>query len=507
MVSDATRWVVSSTGDKQQATSPFPGVTLEAVPMSSTADVVSAVHQVRAVQRQWAARPLRDRRRVLHAAHRILLGDTENILDTIQAETGKARGHAVEELLHAAMNAGHVAKAAHRELRPARVAGMFPLMTRVRVHRVPKGVVGVITPWNYPFSLAFSDAVAAIAAGNAVVIKPDSQTVGSVLRAVEVLYEAGIPDGLVSVVVGDGPIIGGALIDEVDYVCFTGSTVTGRVVAERAAKRLIGCSLELGGKNPMIVCADADIDRLMDIAVHACFTSAGQLCVSTERMYVHRDIYDRVVDGLVSRVSSLQLGARPGWGYDVGSLTTAAQRDRVTTAIDRAVGQGARVAVGGSVRGEVGPLVVEPTVLTDVRPDMDIATREVFGPVVFVTPVDSIAQAVELANASTMGLSASVITRDVANGRRIAAQLACGSVNINDGFAAAFGSIAAPMGGMRESGLGRRHGADGLLRFTEPQTVAQQRMVWPTPQWGVSGQQWSRLMVRSLRLLKALRLR
>lgn len=507
MVSGAARAVVSSTGVLQTATSPFPGVDLEPVPVSSPADVLAAVHTARAAQREWAARRPVERRRILRAAHHMLLGDCERILDTIQSETGKARGHAVEELLHAALNAGHLSRVMRRALRPDRRRGMLPLLTRIRVHHVPKGVVGVITPWNYPFSLSLSDSLAAIAAGNAVVVKPDDQTVWSVLRGVELLHAAGVPDGLVTVVVGDGPTIGGALIDAVDYVCFTGSTATGRVVAERAARRLIGCSLELGGKNPMIVCADADVERLTDVAMQACFSSAGQLCVSTERMYVHTDVYSKVVDRLVARVSQLRLGAELGWGYDIGSLTTAAQRDRVMTAIDRAVGQGARIATGGSVRSDVGPLVVEPTVLTDVRPDMDVAVNEVFGPVMFVTPVDSVAQAIELANASPYGLSASVFTRDVAVGRDIAEQLRCGSVNLNDGFAAAFGSVDAPMGGMGDSGLGRRHGVEGLLRFTEPQTLAHQRLVWATPQWGLSAERWAQVMIGMLRVMRVLRLR
>jgi succinate-semialdehyde dehydrogenase/glutarate-semialdehyde dehydrogenase len=265
--------------------------------------------------------------------------------------------------------------------------------------------------------------------------------------------------------------------------------------------------LELGGKNPMIVCADADINRLMDIAIHSCFTSAGQLCVSTERMYVHRDIYDDVVQRLVARVSSLKVEARMGWGYDVGSLTTVAQRDRVLAAIDTAVAQGARIEIGGHARADIGALVVMPTILTGVTADMGISHEEVFGPVVFITPFDDVNQAIAMANDSPYGLSASVITRDRAAGEAIAAKIQCGSVSVNDGFGATFGSVAAPMGGMGDSGLGRRHGPEGLMRFTEPQTIAAQRLLWATPPWRMTVRTWGRVMAIALKVMKAIRLR
>jgi succinate-semialdehyde dehydrogenase/glutarate-semialdehyde dehydrogenase len=450
---------------------------------------------------------VRERARIIRNVHDIVLRDNSEILDAIQRETGKARAHAMEEIFHVAMNSAYIGRTASRTLRTQRRPGLFPLLTRTRVRAVPKGVVGVITPWNYPFTLSLSDALAALAAGNSVVIKPDEQTAWSALHAVEVLGRAGLPEGVASVVVGDGRTIGGALIDEVDYVCFTGSTATGRVVAERAARRLIGTSLELGGKNPMIVCADADIDRFLDIAVHACFTSAGQLCVSTERMYVHRDIYEEVVSRLVSRVESLKVDARLGWGYDVGSLTTIAQRDRVLEAVNNAVEQGATIATGGYARADIGALVVMPTVLTNVTPSMAISHQEVFGPVVFVTPFDDINQAIAMANDSPYGLSASVITKNASTGEAIAAKIHSGSVNVNDGFGATFGSVSAPMGGVGDSGLGRRHGPEGMLRFTEAQTISTQRLLWPTPPFGMSPKTWSRVMSAALRILKAMHIR
>lgn len=500
-------YVVASTGEQATASSPFPDVVLHAVPLSSPTDVAAAVRQVADAQSQWQTASLRRRRRILRAVHRILLTDNQRIVDVIQQETGKARGHALDEVMHAAVHAAFLARGLRRALQPRRRPGLFPLLTRVRVHRVPKGVVGVITPWNYPFTLTMSDALAALAAGNGVVIKPDVQTVWSALHAVDVMCRAGVPSALVRVVVGDGPTIGGALIDSVDHVCFTGSTGTGRLVAQRAAGRLIDCSLELGGKNPMIVCADANLDQAVDIAVHACFTAAGQLCVSTERIYVHQDRHDEFVRRLVERVERLTVGAKVGWGYEVGSLATAAAKERVMAAISGAVAEGADIAVGGTARPDLGPWVVMPTVLTGVTPDFQIATSEVFGPVVYVTAVRDIDEAVQLANDSPYGLSASVITRDFRAGRAIASQLACGSVNVNDGFAASFGSVAAPMGGMRESGIGRRHGIEGIQRFTQPQTVAVQWLLRATPQWGVSPATWGTGMARMLRVMRAVRLR
>ncbi|MSZ33199.1 MAG: aldehyde dehydrogenase family protein [Actinobacteria bacterium] len=487
--------------------SPFPGVTIESVPESSKQDVALAVAKARKAQTAWANTEVSNRVKILDRFHKLLIENQDELLTTIQAETGKSRFHAADEILGLAMITAHYAKIGKRALAPKRRAGALPIFTKTYVLSQPKGVIGIISPWNYPLVLSICDALPAILAGNTVVVRPDSQTPWSAIRGLNLLRQAGLPEDVITIVTGDGNTTGTALIDEVDYVCFTGSTKTGKIVAAQAGARLIGASLELGGKNPMIVCADANLDTFLEVAIRGCFTSAGQLCVSIERMYIHDSIYEKFLAAFVARVKELMLGAQLGWGYDVGSLATDALANRVTEAISTAVAQGAKVETGGKLRTDIGPNVYEPTVLTGVTKGMKISTEEVFGPCVYVQPFSSTEEAIALANDSIYGLSASVITSNARNGRQIAEQLRSGSVNINEGFAAAYGSVAAPMGGMGQSGLGRRHGIEGLLRFTQPQTIARQRWISIGPKFGFDEEQWTKLLGKSLLILKRLRIR
>ena len=487
--------------------SPFPGVTIESVPESSKQDVALAVAKARKAQTAWANTEVSNRVKILDRFHKLLIENQDELLTTIQAETGKSRFHAADEILGLAMITAHYAKIGKRALAPKRRAGALPIFTKTYVLSQPKGVIGIISPWNYPLVLSICDALPAILAGNTVVVRPDSQTPWSAIRGLNLLRQAGLPEGVMTIVTGDGNTTGTALIDEVDYVCFTGSTNTGKIVAAQAGARLIGASLELGGKNPMIVCADANLETFLEVAVRGCFTSAGQLCVSIERMYIHESIYEKFLSALVEKVKELKLGAQLGWGYDVGSLVTDALVNRVSDAVSTAVSQGAKIETGGKLRTDIGPNVYEPTVLTGVTKDMKISTEEVFGPCVYVQPFSSTEEAIALANDSIYGLSASVITSNARNGRLIAEQLRSGSVNINEGFAAAYGSVAAPMGGMGQSGLGRRHGIEGLLRFTQPQTIARQRWISIGPKFGFDEEQWTKLLGKSLLILKRLRIR
>ena len=487
--------------------SPFPGVTIESVPESSKQDVALAVANARKAQTAWANTEVSHRVKILDRFHKLLIENQDELLTTIQAETGKSRFHAADEILGLAMITAHYAKIGKRALAPKRRAGALPIFTKTYVLSQPKGVIGIISPWNYPLVLSICDALPAILAGNTVVVRPDSQTPWSAIRGLNLLRQAGLPEDVITIVTGDGNTTGTALIDEVDYVCFTGSTKTGKIVAAQAGARLIGASLELGGKNPMIVCADANLETFLEVAVRGCFTSAGQLCVSIERMYIHESIYEKFLSAFVEKVKELKLGAQLGWGYDVGSLVTDALVNRVSDAASTAVAQGAKVETGGKLRTDIGPNVYEPTVLTGVTKDMKISTEEVFGPCVYVQPFSSTEEAIALANDSIYGLSASVITSNARNGRQIAEQLRSGSVNINEGFAAAYGSVAAPMGGMGQSGLGRRHGIEGLLRFTQPQTIARQRWISIGPKFGFDEEQWTKLLGKSLLILKRLRIR
>jgi succinate-semialdehyde dehydrogenase/glutarate-semialdehyde dehydrogenase len=494
--------VHSSSGDSRPTYAPFTGQPLAHVPLSTPSDVASAAAIARATQATWAATDLRRRAEVLLNLHDLVLDRQRDIIDLVQWESGKARKHAFEEVAHVAMTARYYARTARRHLDSTSRLGLYPGLTRVRVNRVPKGVVGIISPWNYPFTMALSDGLPALLAGNAIVHKPDSQTVLSALLGVELLEEAGMPADAWQIVSGPGPTLGPALIDNSDYICFTGSTRTGRTVAARAAERLVGCSLELGGKNPMLVLRDAGVARAAEGAVRACFSSAGQLCVSMERMYIADEIYDRFVEAFVKRVESMRLAADFSYETDMGSLISQAQLDTVTTHVSDAVAKGARVLTGGKARPDVGPLFYEPTVLDRVDPRMNCFDNETFGPVVSLYRFTDEADAIERANQGSYGLSASIYSRDVERARALARRIRCGTVNINEAYGASFGSIDAPMGGMRESGLGRRQGPEGIHRYTEPQAVAAQRLVRFAPMLGMSDETYVKLQTSALRLLK-----
>ncbi len=389
-------------------------------------------------------------------------------------ESGKSRRSAFEEVADVAILTRHYARRGPRYLADRRAPGMLPVLTGTRVHRRPVGVVGVIAPWNYPLTLAFAEAVPALVAGNAVVLKPDPQTTLSALWGAELLEEAGLPGDLFLVVAGGGDV-GAAVTDHVDHIAFTGSTATGRKVAARAGERLIGATLELGGKNPLYVAADADVRAAARGAVRACFSNSGQLCVSVERLVLHEDVADAFLDEFVPLVREMRLGAGLDYSADMGSLTSRAQLDRVVAHVEDAIARGARVLAGGVHRADIGPWFYAPTVLDDVPDDAACAREETFGPVVSVRRVASDDEAVRVMNDSEFGLNASVWTRDVARGRRIAARVEAGTVNVNDGYSAAWGSVGAPMGGFKASGLGRRHGREGIEALTEAQTISVQR--------------------------------
>jgi succinate-semialdehyde dehydrogenase/glutarate-semialdehyde dehydrogenase len=466
-------------------------------------DVARAYELARAAQADWGSRPLAERARVLLRLHDLVLGRQDEVLDLVQLETGKSRRHAFEEVVDVALNARHYARVARRELSPARHPGLVPGLSQVRELRHPKGVVGIVSPWNYPLTLAVSDALPAFVAGNAVVHKPDTQTALTALWVRELAVEAGLPPQLWQVVVGDGPVVGRAVVDGGDFICFTGSTAVGREVAERCSRRLVGCSLELGGKNPMIVLADADLPRAAEAAVRDCFTGAGQLCVSIERMYLVDAVHDAFLDRFLERVRRLRLGPALDYSVDIGSMLSQAQLDRAAAHVDDAVSKGATVLTGGRPRPDIGPLFYEPTVVTGVTPDMALYREETFGPVVAVTAVADEEQALREANDCEHGLHAAVWTRDVARGRRLAERIETGTVSINETYGASWGATAAPMGGRKDSGLGRRHGREGLLKYTEPQTVAVQRLVGFAPPDWMPFDQWARGFTTALRAMKA----
>ncbi|MBI5311227.1 MAG: succinate-semialdehyde dehydrogenase (NADP(+)) [Actinobacteria bacterium] len=493
---------VRATGDAEPIAvhNPFDGAPIGAVPRCRPEDVLAAAARARAAQPAWAALSYRARGRVLARFHDLLLRRQSEILDIIQLENGKTRIQAFEEVMGTANAAAHYAYAARSYLRPRRRAGAMPLLTSTREIRRPRGLVGFITPWNYPLTMGMTDALAALAAGNAVLIKPDHQTPYSVMWAVGLLEQAGLPPDVATVVTGDGPELGPPIVESVDYLMFTGSTRVGRLLAARAGERLIECSMELGGKNAMLVLKDADLDRTVRGAVTGSFSNAGQLCIAMERIYVHRSLHDEFVERFAQRVGQLRLGGGLDWGSDVGPLISAQQLERVTAHVEDAVENGATVRAGGRARPDVGPLFFEPTVLTGVTAKATCFAEETFGPVVSVYEFDDLDSAIEQINDVSYGLNASVWTRDARSGARIAARIEAGTVNVNEPYAAAFGSTAAPMGGMKQSGMGRRHGAYGIQKYTESQTIAVQRLLPVSPPMDWNGQLYARAMTSVLAL-------
>ncbi|MGW2052060.1 succinic semialdehyde dehydrogenase [Streptomyces sp. NPDC001858] len=486
---------------------PMTGEILAELPESTPHDVEVAFGRAREAQREWASLPVRKRAAVLLRFHDLLLDGQDEALDLIQAETGKARLHAHEEVQGVAVVARHYGYKAPAYLRPQRHLGAYPVLTKVTQWHHPRGVVGQIVPWNYPLELSLGDALPALVAGNAVVTKPDTQSALTPLWARKLLIQAGLPADVWQIVIGDGRVVGSAVVDQADYVSFTGSVRTGREVAARAAARLVGASLELGGKNALLVLADADLDKAVEGAVRTCFSSAGQLCLSTERIFVHSSVAAAFLERFVSRTKSLTLGTSLSYGVGMGSLAGRRQLETVSRHVDQAVSEGAAVLTGGKPRPDVGPFFYEPTVLDGVEPTMAVHAEETFGPVVSVYRFTDEDEVIARVNATPYGLNSSVWTKDTRRGERIATRLQSGTANVNEGYTSAHGSVRAPMGGMKDSGLGRRHGLEGILNYTESQTVATQRILPLAPSLGMDDRQYAAFISLSLRVMKTLRLR
>ncbi|PSP99966.1 succinic semialdehyde dehydrogenase [Halobacteriales archaeon QS_4_70_19] len=445
------------------------------LPACQETDVREAFERAREAQESWAERPVSEREEIVLDFHDLVLDHDDELLDVVQVETGKSRRHAHEGVMDVAINARHYGHRAEDYLARERREAGVPGAQKTWEHHHPVGVVGMITPWNYPLSLTASDAIPALLAGNAVVIKPAPDTPYSALKAKALLEEAGLPADLFQIVPGYGPEIGDPLIEECDYFGFTGSSDTGSLVAAKAGEHLTKCSLELGGKNPAIVCEDADIDKAVEGLVRGCFTNAGQICISIERLYVHESVRDEFVEKFVAATEALELGATYDYSVDVGCLIHEEHLEKVEEHVEDARTRGATVECGGTARPDLGPTFYEPTVLTDVPEESLPCCEETFGPVVGIYEFSDEEEAIERANDSEYGLNGSVWTEDYDRGVDIAFQVECGTVNVNEGYAAAFAAVDAPMGGMKKSGIGRRHGDEGIMKYTESQNVTLQK--------------------------------
>jgi acyl-CoA reductase-like NAD-dependent aldehyde dehydrogenase len=437
--------------------------------------VAAKARELRLFQPEWDALGAKGRKAWLLKYQDWVLDNGEHIIDVIQSETGKPRAEASLEPPAATDGLNYWARNAEKFLANTHPAPHNPLIKVKRlttVHR-PYPLVGVITPWNFPFVIPALDVVPALAAGAAVLVKPSEVTPLSAVEFVRGWREIGAPPVL-ALATGYGET-GAAVIAHADYVQFTGSTATGRKVAVACAQRLVPYSLELGGKDPALVLADADLERAANGIAWGGVFNSGQACVGVERVYVEAPVYDEFVAKLTEKVSRLNQGHDDRrYRFDVGAMATAAQRDIVARHVDEAVAAGARVTTGGKPTG-VGTFF-QPTVLTNVDQSMTVMTEETFGPTLPVVKVADEHEAIRLANDTSYGLSATVWTRDKARGERVARQLEAGAVNVNDVMSNLF-SYALPMAGWKNSGVGLRNGgADGLLKYCRPQAITAPRI-------------------------------
>ena len=493
-----------ASGDCTVVRSPFVEDALGAVGNGTEADVDEAFRIARSAQKDWAAKPVADRVKAMEQFHKSVVKRQDLLADLVQLETGKDRTAAFDEVLDVLNNARYYANNAAGFLSTKRRAGAFPVITSTKEQRFPKGVVGQISPWNYPLALGVSDAIPALLAGNAVVAKPDSTTPFSAIIAKKLLTNAGLPHDVFQIVTGSGKVVGQAIAQQCDYLMFTGSTATGKLLGKVVGERLVGYSAELGGKNPMIIAPDADIEAHIDTIATACFSNSGQLCVSIERIYVPDEVFDRFIGAFSEATKRIKLGSGLNWNYQMGSLINQNQLDTVQRFVDDAVAKGATVVSGGKPRPDLGPFFFEPTVLTDVSEDADLLTQEVFGPVVYVQRVADTEEAIRLANSTNYGLNASVFgAPDTA--WEIAEQVHAGGVTINDGYAATWASVSTPLGGVKESGVARRHGPEGLTKYTEVKNISQQRIMPMRGPKQMPRRYYGELMTTALDLGKKLR--
>lgn len=485
---------------------PASGEVLRQFESAGDADVGKAVSSARAAHPGWRAAGIRRRIEIVHAFQDLLYQKKSDVARLISREAGKPYGEALTTEVMVVLEAARfLIDHAYSLLRDERLDhGSLVTKTKTgRISREPYGVIGIISPWNYAFSIPATETLAALVAGNAVVLKPSDFTSLCGLKLEELLHEAGVPKDVFQVVVGDGAS-GAALVhSQIDKLIFTGSVATGKRVAQTAAERLLPVVLELGGKDPMLVLADADIDVASSGAVWGAFVNAGQTCLSVERCYVDRKIYDRFVEACAEKTRRLRVGEGMKPNTDVGPLIHARQLQIVETHVQDAVTRGARVIEGGKPLTQLGPNFYAPTVLADVHHEMRIMREETFGPVLPIMPFDTEQEAIRLANDSDYGLAGSVWTSNRSHGEEMAAQIEAGTVMVND-VVSCFAISEAPHGGVKASGIGRTHGRFGLEEMVRVKYVDSDRLPFMKKVWWYGyGPEFSRSMERFLDLLFA----
>ena len=441
------------------------------IEVQNAADAAAAVERARKAQIDWSALSVGERSRYLLRTLQVLLDRQDEVIDTVIKETGKARTEALQMEVYAVGDAlNFYAKNAESILRTEKrkLHGMLRFMKRLRVVYRPLGVVAVISPWNGPFVLAMNPCLQALVSGNAVILKPSEVTPFSGLLAADIFTEAGLPEGLFQVLTGDGETGAALCRAGVDKVAFTGSVATGRKVAVSCAEQLIPCTLELGGKDAMIVCDDINLDTAAAGAVGGAFMNTGQYCCGTERVYVMDSVADEFTDKVVERVSALRQGAEGE--FDVGAIFWPKQLEIIESHVQDAVERGARVLAGGRRNPDLQGLFYEPTVLVDVDHEMRIMREETFGPVLPIMRVADEEEALALANDSEYGLGGNVWTRDSAKGIRLAERMQTGSVCVND-MTMTYGVQEAPFGGLKASGVGQVNGETGLRGYCHAEPI------------------------------------
>jgi acyl-CoA reductase-like NAD-dependent aldehyde dehydrogenase len=452
---------------------PATGQLIRTIPVMGEAELATMAARARSAQPGWAALGFNGRAEVMHRARRWMLDNAEKVLETVVSETGKTWEDAqLADLLYTVTALNFWAKEAEKYLADEHVPSWnnpIAIGKKLVLRYEPFGLVGVIGPWNYPIANSFGDCIPALMAGNSVILKPSEITPLSSLLMEEVMRDCGMPADVFQVATGDGAT-GAALIAQVDCVMFTGSSRTGKAVMKAAADALIPCYLELGGKDPMIVCADADIERAANAATFYSMNNGGQVCISVERVYVEEPVYDEFVRHVTDNVRQLRQGEPLSEGsVDVGAVIFPPQIDIIDAHVKDAVAKGAKVVTGGHARSGPGRFY-EPTVLVDVDHSMTCMQEETFGPTLPIMRVPDAEEGVRLANDSEYGLQASVWTSDVKRGEQLARRLQAGVVCVNDAQIN-YSALNLPMGGWKSSGLGTRHGANGIRKYCKTQSL------------------------------------